>query len=246
VIASPQAVADFGGSGTLTLETADGTPPVKVRVTGTVSGTPALPAGGAFVLMPLAAVAHEPYLVPNLMLLTGPDIDTARLTAVVGRMAPLAGTTVRSEILATLTGVPLQQGTFLLFALALVVAAGLGLAVMLLELALEAADREATLARLATMGLGDGQRTRLVLLEVFPALMAAAIAAVASALVLPRVIAPAINLSVFTGSSASVPLVPDVASFALPLLGLAVVAAAALTIEIASRRGVAANLRGGE
>ena len=34
---------------------------------------------------------------------------------------------------------------------------------MLLQLALGAADRQATLARLATMGLGDGQRTGVVL-----------------------------------------------------------------------------------
>ena len=84
----------------------------------------------------------------------------------------------------------MQRGAFLLFALALAVAAGLGLAVMLLQLALGAADREANLARLATMGLGDGQRTRLVLLEVLPAVVAAAVAAVAAALVLPRIVAP--------------------------------------------------------
>jgi hypothetical protein len=145
-----------------------------------------------------------------------------------------------------LTGAPVQHGAFLLFALALAVAAGLGLAVMLLQLALGAADREATLAQLATMGLDQGQRARLVLLEVLPAVIAAAVAAVASALVLPRIVAPAINLSVFTGSSAGVPLVPDVASVALPVAGLVVVAAVTLIIEIRARRGVVATLRGDE
>ena len=140
----------------------------------------------------------------------------------------------------------MQRGAFLLFALALAAAAGLGLAVMLLQLALGAADREANLARLATMGLGGGQRTRLVLLEVLPAVIAAAVAAVAAALVLPRIVAPAINLSVFTGSGAGVPLVPDVASVALPIAGLIVVAAVSLTIEIRARRGVVSTLRGGE
>jgi hypothetical protein len=45
----------------------------------------------------------------------------------------------------------LQHGAFTLFSLALVLAAILGLAVMLLELALGAAEREATLARLAAI-----------------------------------------------------------------------------------------------
>ena len=192
----------------------------RVRVAGRLSGTPALAAGGAFVLMPESLVAHEPFVVPNVMLLTGPRIDTARLTTLVNKMVPMATTIVRSELLGTLTGAPVQRGAFLLFALALAVAAGLGLAVMLLQLALGATDREATLARLATMGLGDGQRTRLVLVEALPAVIAATVAAVAAALLLPRIVAPAINLSVFTGSSAGVPLVPDVASVALPIAGL--------------------------
>jgi len=246
VLASPQALADFGGNKTVALAPDDGGAPVRVRLAGTLSGTPALTVGGAFVLMPESLVAHEVSILPNVMLLNGPGIDTARLTALVNKMVPFATTTARSEILGTLTGAPVQRGAFLLFALALAVAAVLGLAVMLLQLALGAADREATLARLATMGLGEGQRARLVLFEVLPAVIAAAVAAVASALVLPRIVGPAINLSVFTGSSAGVPLVPDVASVALPIAGLVVVAAVTLTIEIRARRGVVATLRGGE
>jgi putative ABC transport system permease protein len=246
VLASPQALADFGGKKTVTLTNDGGGGPVRVRVAGILSGTPALAAGGAFVLIPDSVVAHERFAVPNVMLLNGPGIDTARLTALVNKMVPMATTIVRSDLLRTLTGAPVQRGAFLLFALALAVAAGLGLAVMLLQLALGAADREATLARLATMGLGEGQRAGLVLLEVLPAVIAAAVAAVASALVLPRIVAPAINLSVFTGSSAGVPLVPDVASLVLPIAGLVVVAAVALAIEIRARRGVVATLRGGE
>jgi putative ABC transport system permease protein len=230
----------------VTLGTNDNTPSVKVRIAGTISGTPALAAGGAFVLMSQSLVAHEPYVVPNIMLLNGAGIDAVQVTALAGKVAPTAGVTVRAQLLAQLTSAPVQRGAFLLLAFALAVAAGLGIAVMLLELALGAADREATLARLATMGLGEGQRARLLLAEVLPAIVAAAVAAVACALVLPRVIGPAIDLSAFTGTGTSVPLVPDVASLALPLAGLAVVAAVTLTIEIRARRGVAATLRGGE
>jgi putative ABC transport system permease protein len=248
VLASPQALADFsGGKKTVTLTPDDGGAPVRARVAGTLSGTPALAAGGAFVLMSESLVAHEPLVPLNVMLLDGPGIDTARLTALVSKMVPTAVTVVRSELLGTLTGgTPVQHGAFLLLALALATAAALGLAVMLLQLALGAADREATLARLATMGLGEGQRARLVLLELLPPIIAAAVAAVAAALVLPSIVAPAINLSVFTNSSVGVPLVPDAASFVLPIAGLIVVAAVTLTIEIRARRGVVATLRGGE
>jgi hypothetical protein len=87
-----------------------------------------------------------------------------------------------------------------------------------------------------------------VVLEVLPALLGAAVAAVACALVLPWVAQPAIDLSVFTGSLARVALTPDVPSFALPLGGLAVAALAALYAQIRTgrRRSVAALLRTGD
>jgi hypothetical protein len=97
------------------------------------------------------------------------------------------------------------------------------------------------------MGLDERHRTRMVVLEVLPAVIAAAVAAWACAVVLPRVVAPAIDLSAFTGSSAAVALTPDVAAVALPLAGLAAVAAVALAIEVRTgrRRGVTASLRAG-
>jgi hypothetical protein len=244
VLASPNAVVDLGGGKTLTL-IFDGAV-MQARVAGKLSGTPALPAGGPFVLVAESLLRHLPYVAPNLMLLDGPRIDIHRLTALVNRMVPSATTTIRSELLGQLTGAAVQREAYLLFLLALIVAAWLGLAVMLLQLALGAADREATLARLATMGFGGGRRARLVILEVLPAVIAAAVAAIASALVLPRIVAPAINLSAFTASSARVPLVPDFASIALPIAGLMVVAAVALTIEIRARRSVVSTLRGGD
>jgi putative ABC transport system permease protein len=246
IIASSKALADFRGARTVVLTTDRGVAPLRVRLAGTLSGTPALTAGGAFVLMSDTLIAHDANVVPNIMLLNGPGIDTARLTALVKSELPAATVTLRSKLLGQLTSAPVQRGAFALFALALAAAAGLGFAVMLLQLALGAGDREATLARLATMGLGQGRRSRLVLLEVLPAVIAAAIAAVASALVLPRIVSPAIDLSVFTGSGARVALVPDVAALALPIAGLVLVAAVALTIEMRARRNVVATLRGGE
>ena len=123
----------------------------------------------------------------------------------------------RSDVLTGLTGAPLQHGAFELFALALVAAAVLGLAVMLLELALGAAEREATLARLATMGLGRAAA------RAGGGAGGAARGArrrgrgLACALVLPWVLAPAVDLSVFTESSGDGAAVPVRGPVALPL-----------------------------
>jgi hypothetical protein len=250
VLASPQAVAALGGN-VVTLGTTATVRPVRVRVAGVLASTPALPIGGAFVVMPLAAIksaATPPLPSPlNEVLLTGSGIDRTRLSTVLRDVFPGAVATFRSDILSGLTSAPLQHGAFTLFVLAVFAAAVLGLAVMLLEFALGGAEREATLARLAVMGIGEGQQARVVALEVLPAAAAAGAAAWASALVLPRVVAPAIDLSVFTGSSAGVALAPDIASVALPLIGLAVLAAVSLGIEIRSlrRRGAGASLRVG-
>ncbi len=250
VLASSEAAAELSGGVTLTSQSA--VDPVPVRVAGVLSGTPDCSAGGAFVIIPLSAV-HSNATPPvpigfGKLLLSGPDIDKARLTAVVRDMIQGGGVTFRSDLLNGLTTAPLQHGTSVLFALALAMAAGLGIAVLLLELALGGAEREATLARLAVMGLAEGQRARVMLIEVLPAVAIAAVAGLACAMTLPAIVAPTIDLSVFTGSSAAVPLSPDAASVGWPLAALAVVAFAVLAIESRpQRRGqVAASLRVGE
>jgi putative ABC transport system permease protein len=250
VLASPQAVAALGLGATTLTSQAD-VQPLRVRIAGVLPETPALTSGGAFVIMPLTALrgAGTPPVVPvNELLLTGANINSARLATVMNTQVYAGVATIRSDILEGLTGAPLQHGAFVLFELSIAVAAAFGLAVMLLELALGAAERDMTLARLATMGLGERQRARVVALEVLPALLGAAVAAVACALALPWVAQPAIDLSVFTGSVARVALTPDVPSFALPLGGLAVVALPALYAQIRTgrRRSVAAMLRTGD
>jgi putative ABC transport system permease protein len=246
VLASPSVAASLGGGGTLT--TQSGLRPLRVRVAGVLSGTPAVPGNTAFFVVPLAAIAGHlgPVLPLNLMLVTGSGINASALTAVAQQMIPGSLTSTRAAALSALSGAPLQHGTYLIFALTIAAAAGLGLVVMVLELALEATDRELTLARMATMGLASRQRLWLALIEVLPALLAAAVAATVCALALPRLLGPALDLSAFTGSGAPVRVLPDATSFALPLAGLALLAAAALAIETRAQqhRGIAARLRG--
>jgi len=186
----------------------------------------------------------------NLTLLDGAGINMARLRAIVAAnatnttQAPVIST--RSAALQELTGAPLQQGTFLLFALAIGYAVALALAVLLLQLALGAPDREVILARLATMGLPERRRGLLAAVEVVPAIAAAAVGAVGCAIALPQVVDPALNLAVFTQSQVPAPLRPDAASFGLPLAGLLLVTLIALGYEVRSRRrrGVAVTMRG--
>jgi putative ABC transport system permease protein len=245
VLTSPGAAAILGRQRSFPIAAQQGLPALRVRVSGELQSTPALPGDGTFIVLPLSAIGGAGAPV-NMMLLTGPSIDIARLHAVQAAMPGAADLTIstRSQVLQELTGAPLQHGTFVIFTLAIVCALALALAVMLLELALSTADRELTMAKLATMGLDERQRVRLSVLEVFPAIAASAAAAVACAIALPRLVAPAINLSAFTQSQATVPLRPDFASFLLPLAGLLVVTVIALAYEIRSRRGrVAATLR---
>jgi putative ABC transport system permease protein len=241
VLASPQAAADLSGQAGTPIETQDGVPTLRVRVAGELPSTPAFPAGGAFIVLPQSALRGASAPPPvNQLLLTGPSVDLAKLRAAVRATVPAAAgptVTTRSEILQGLAGAPLQQGTFLLFALAIGFAAALALAVMLLELALGSAEREVTTARLATMGLSEGQRVRLVALEVVPPIIASAAAAAGCALVLPRLLSPAVNLSEFTRTQAPVPLGTDFAAFLLPLAALLVITVIALAWEIRSGRG---------
>ena len=245
VLASPQAVADLAAPGADSISAQQGLPGLRVRVAGELQATPALPAGGAFIVLPQSAIGAVRAV--NLTLLNGPDIDMTRVRAVAKATAASAELPIitRAAALQQLSGAPLQLGTFLLFALATGYSVALALAVLLLELALGATDREVVLARLATMGLPERRRGLLAAVEVLPAIAAAAVAAIVCAIALPQVVAPALDLSVFTESQVPVPLRPDVASFVLPLAGLVLVTIVALGYEIRSRRrrGVAVTMR---
>jgi len=245
VLASPQAAAILATPGADSIDAQQGMPPLRVKVVGQLQSTPAMPGGGAFIVLPRSAIGADDEV--NLMLLDGPAIDLAKVRAA---SAPTATSdelliTTRADALQQLTGAPLQEGTFYIFALAIGYAIALALAVVLLQLALGAADREVILGRLATMGLPERRRGLLAAVEVLPAIVAAAVAAIGCAVALPSVVDPAVNLSVFTQSQVPAPLQPDPAVFALPLAGLALVTIVALGWEIRSRRrrGVAATMR---
>ena len=250
VLASPAAAAALRGSpGKLSaLQGTIMAGPLTVRVAGRIAGTPALPGGGAFILLPLRAAPGSTATAPapaNLLLLSGGGIDGPALRAVARRLVPGAAVTLRSDVLASLADAPLQHGAYLMFDVVLAAAAAFGLAALLADLALGAAERHQTLARLATMGVDAGQARRLVLVEKAPALLAAAVAGTACALVLPPLTASALNLSVFTGAGQPVPVRADWAALVIPVAGLLLVAAVAAILAARTWRGtgVAGALR---
>jgi putative ABC transport system permease protein len=245
VVASPAAAAVLGpGVGELTSEYSLG--PLRVRVAGTVAATPAAMGTGMFVIMPLPHIANGPAAPPaNLLLMTGTGISQSALAAVVNKDVPAAVITFRTAVLGGLVDSPLQAAADEVMRLSLAVAAGFGLVILLLGLALGAADRDLTLARLAVMGLEQKRLTLLVIGEALPAVLAAVAAGTACALALPVLTSPALDLSVFTGSAAPVPIAPDLVALAVPAAGLAVLAAVAVATEtrLLRRRGLASLLR---
>lgn len=145
----------------------------------------------------------------------------------------LPGTVIRyrSAALDQLVNSPLQASAGEIMRLSLGVAAGFGLVILLLGLALGSAERDLTLARLTTMGLETGSLVRLVLGEALLAVLAAVAAGLACAAALPTLTAPVLNLAVFTGSATPVPLAPDLVALAIPAAGLALLCAVAVAAQ---------------
>ncbi|HEY0719451.1 MAG TPA: hypothetical protein VGD68_17690 [Streptosporangiaceae bacterium] len=245
VLASPAAAAALG-RGTATITSPPYLGPLRVRVAGRVRTTPAQPGGGGAYLMlplePLPGAYGQPG--PQTLLLNGTGIDLARLYAVLNRLLPATTTvTVRSQLLASLAAAPLQHAANLIMALSVLAAAGLGLCTLVFGLTLGAEERELMLARLTTMG--HDRPVRLVLAEALPAVLAAAAAGAACALALPRLVGPAIDLAVFTGQGAPVPLRPGWLALGLPAGAVVLAAAVTLTAQARTlrRRGVTGMLR---
>ena len=243
VLASPDAAAVLG-TGPTQLNSLYPMGPFTVRVAGTLSGTPAVPGGGSFAIMPLATLpglTGQP--APNVVLVTGSGIDDTQLSAVVSKVIPGGLVTFRSAVLASLASSPLQHGAALIVVLTIATAGAFGLFIVILGLALGSAERELTLARLTVMG--HDRDTGLVMAEAMPAVLAAVVAGAACAVLLPRLIGSSIDLSAFTGTAIPVQFQPDALALGLPAAVVVLLALAALMAEARTlrRRGIAGMLR---
>jgi putative ABC transport system permease protein len=220
---------------------------LRLHLAGDLENIPGMPAGGQFLVLPAWTFGNQ-VPPPTVIALVGPRLDTAALERVVRRAVPGAQITLRSRLLAAISGAPLPHGGFVTFAQGAAAAAAFGLLVLLLMLVLSARSREITLARLITMGLGPAQSRRITAVETLPAILAAAVGGTACALVLVPLVGPALNLAAFAGMPVSVPLHADPAALAVAVGGLAVLTALTLAIQdtLARHLGAGQALRVGE
>lgn len=221
---------------------------VRVRLAGQVSAIPELSsvAGTQYLVVPLSVV-NSSAGPPAMMLVVGAALDRTVLTNVVRHLSRSASVSFRSPVLSALQNAPLQHGAYLAFALASVIAAVLSVLVLLLALVIGGRSRRLTIARMNTMGLSGGQGRRLVILEVVPQVLAAVLGGAACAALLAPLLGPSLNLSVFTGTSASVPVRIEPEFLGGAALALAVLALLTLIVQtVIADRTTASALRIGE
>ena len=222
---------------------------ITIRLAGRIGGVPGASGvagvgAGGVVVLPLRALGPNPPA-PDLMLLAGPGLDAARLTAVVHRALPGGVVTLRATALAALTAAPVLQAAQTALTQGLATAAGFGVLVLLLSLLLTARTREMTLARLATMGLRRWQAQLLLAVETLPPVVAAAIGGVACAWLLAPLVGPSLNLAAFSGTGSAITVAPAVLPLAASAAGLVLAALLALAVQamITYHRGSARALR---
>jgi len=252
---SGQAAASVPAVATSTAARLVGTAPASVTVGTTTitiqlagqTGIPAVPGAsgvptGLAVVVP--AQASSP-LVPNVILVAGPGLDAARLSADVRRELPGASVTFRAAALAALTTAPVPQAAQTALTQGVAAAAGFGALILLLLLLLTAWTRDMTLARLATMGLRRWQAQLLVATETLPPVVAAAIGGVACAWLLVPLVGPSLNLAAFAGTGAAAVVTGAVMPLVASAVGLVLAALLVLAVQavITYHRGSARALR---
>jgi putative ABC transport system permease protein len=223
-------VAGIGQDATLTV----GLQSVPIRIAGEIAGLAGIP-GAPQIILPASALSAAAHAAPNVVLVTGQDIDAPRLRAVVKRDLPGATVALRATVQAALARAPLPRDEAEAIVAAEIAAAGLTLLVLLIMIAGAARARRSTVARLRVMGVTARQARWAELAETLPLVVAAAAGGVACAWALGPLIGPALDLSALTGGAA--PSAPAGARWAplgaaaagLLILTLLVLAADAMT-----------------
>ena len=220
-----------------------GTSTITIRLAGR-TGVPGVPGVATGVVVVVPAQASSP-LVPNVMLVAGPGLDAARLSAAVRRALPGASVTLRATALAALTTSPVPQAAQTALTQGMATAAGFGVLILLLSLLLTARTRELTLASLATMGLRRWQAQLLLAAEALPPVVAAAIGGVACAWLLAPLVGPSLDLAAFAGTGSAIVVTPAAFPLVASAAGLVLAALLVLAVQavITYYRGSARALR---
>jgi putative ABC transport system permease protein len=244
VLVTPDVRAEVGDA-RLVLE--DGGLNLPIKIIGTVTDTPAMPAGGSYLVLPEWAAARLPSIPPpTTVLLTGSAIDRRQLQATITKVFPPGCvTTIRSQVLSQLSRSPALQLSQALYQQGAFAAALLGLLAILFALASTARSRAAMLTRLAALGMTRAQATALSLTDALPLLAVAAIGSAVSAWLLSLLIGPVLGLDVFTGGAVPVTLEPTWPALVIPIAVAAALALAFLMLDglASGQREIGAALR---
>ena len=224
--AAAQAVAQAVGAGPAEVSVESSS--ITIGLAGRISSVPGATTD-AVVVVPQEPLGTSP-IGPDLMLVAGPRLDAARLSAVVHRAQPDASVTLRATALTALTTAPVLQAARTALTQGLATAAGFGVLILLMSLLLTAQTRELTLASLATMGLRRWQAQLLLAAETLPPVVAAAIGGIACAWLLAPLVGPSLNLAAFSGTGSAIVVTPAV--FPLAASAVVLVLAALLVLAV--------------
>jgi len=223
-------VAGIGQDATLTV----GLQSVRIRITGEIPGLAGIP-GAPQVILPASALDAGADAPPNVVLVTGPDIDVPRLDAVVRGGLPGATVTLRATVQAALSRAPLPRDEAAAIVAAEIAAAGLTLLVLLIMIAGTAQARRPAVARLRVMGVTGRQARWAEVAETLPLVVATAAGGIACAWALGLLIGPALNLSALTGG-ATAPVGARWAPLGAAAAGLLILTLLALAVEAMTSR----------
>jgi len=211
-------------------EVIEGSSTITIGLAGRIASVPGATTN-AVVVVPQEPLGTSPPG-PDLMLVAGPRLDGARLSAVVHRAQPDASVTLRATALSALRSAPVLQAARTALAQGLATAAGFGVLILLMSLLLTAQTRELTVASLATMGLRRWQAQLLLTAETLPGVVAAAIGGVGCAWLLAPLVGPSLNLAAFSGTGSAIVVTPAVLPLAVAAAGLVLCALVVLAVQI--------------
>ncbi|WUH93463.1 hypothetical protein OG900_27355 [Streptomyces sp. NBC_00433] len=239
-----------------------------IRPAATLPATPAVGDGDFVIISGRQLHAQHPRLAaypqyggPTLLLAgaaPGAHIDAAALRKATAGSSSPATVRLRSEKRAELSDSPLQSGARTLYLAAVAAGAGYSVLALLLSLMAAAPGRLALLARLRTLGMPQRQSRRLVLLEMLPQVLLAAVGGVLVGLAVVPLLGPGIDLHALTFGSAATTRMPppstgiglraDPWSLALPSAALLLLACAVLLGQawVSGRRRESTELRAGD
>ena len=263
-VLSPGLASQLGGR---TTQITTGLGSAVIRSVGTDRTTPAAP-GDQFVIISRAQLAalhpdmtqYPQYTDPTTLLATaapGRRIDAKALTSVAIHSTTSITVLLRSRQRAAMSDTPLQRGARSIY-LGAVAAGALYSALALLLALLQAAPQRATLlARLRTMGMTRRQSRLLVLLEMLPQVLLAAVGGVLVGLAVVPLLGPGIDLRALTFGTGPQDFAPvdfglglhaDPWSLALPSVGLLALACVVLLTQawLSGRRQESKELRAGD